>query len=207
MQALHKGTVDSGTYSEQIDLQFLVPCFEPLPSSCSLAFSLKFCRFTWQLLLFGQNVPYGQFLSAQNLVCYQAIIIFCSLDLLNLSPPSSLNQKSRRTKRKRRSKGQRKTKKPLSDHILNLFKEDTYVWNKIISEPIAPYKSVLSFISYNHFSLKQIKMYNTYYDTQCHPHFVPIYSKVPYLDRQIFNMEMEGMRESRRTRERTSKAF
>ncbi len=37
-------------------------------------------------------------------------------------------------------------------------------------------------------------MFGRHYDTRVEKHFVPIYSKVPYLDTQIYNIEVEGLR-------------
>lgn len=37
-------------------------------------------------------------------------------------------------------------------------------------------------------------MFGRHYDTRVEPHFVKIYSKVPYLDTEIFNIQAEGLR-------------
>lgn len=49
-------------------------------------------------------------------------------------------------------------------------------------------------------------MFGTYYDNRTHQHLVHIYSRVPYLDTQIFDIETESIRESRRIKNRTDKA-
>ena len=37
-------------------------------------------------------------------------------------------------------------------------------------------------------------MFGTYYDQRVHKHFVHTYSRVPYLDTQIFDIETENLR-------------
>ena len=43
-------------------------------------------------------------------------------------------------------------------------------------------------------------MFGKHYDTRVSPNFVHTYSRVPYLDTEIFNIEVEGLKQSRRTR-------
>lgn len=50
-------------------------------------------------------------------------------------------------------------------------------------------------------------MFGRHYETRPHEHLVHIYSRVPYLDTQIFNIEVQGLRESRKTRNRTTRAI
>ena len=45
-----------------------------------------------------------------------------------------------------------------------------------------------------------------YFDNRVHRHFVHTYSRVPYLDNQIFDIETANIRESRRIENRTDKA-
>ena len=49
-------------------------------------------------------------------------------------------------------------------------------------------------------------MFGHYYDTRPQKNFTHIYTRVPYLDTEIFNIEVAGLRESRRTRTRTTRA-
>lgn len=37
-------------------------------------------------------------------------------------------------------------------------------------------------------------MFGRHYDTKVEKHFVKLYSKVPYLDSQIFNIQAESLR-------------
>lgn len=48
--------------------------------------------------------------------------------------------------------------------------------------------------------------YSRHFDNRVHPHFTKIYTKIPYLDTEIFNIGSEGLRESRRIVARTSRA-
>ena len=49
-------------------------------------------------------------------------------------------------------------------------------------------------------------MFGRHYDTRQQKNFIHIYTRVPYLDTEIFNIEVANLRESRRTRHRTSRA-
>ena len=49
-------------------------------------------------------------------------------------------------------------------------------------------------------------MFGRHYETRAMKNFTHIYTRVPYLDTEIFNIEVAGLRESRRTRDRTSRA-
>ena len=49
-------------------------------------------------------------------------------------------------------------------------------------------------------------MFGHHYDTRAQKNFIHIYTRVPYLDSEIFNIEVTNLRESRRTRARTTKA-
>jgi len=49
-------------------------------------------------------------------------------------------------------------------------------------------------------------MFGKYFDNRVHKHFVHTYSRVPYLDSQIFDVETANIRESRRIQVRTDKA-
>lgn len=49
-------------------------------------------------------------------------------------------------------------------------------------------------------------MFGKHYDTRPQKNFIHIYTRVPYLDTEIFNIEVNGLRESRRTRQRTERA-
>ena len=48
-------------------------------------------------------------------------------------------------------------------------------------------------------------MFGHHYDTKAQKNFIHIYTRVPYLDSEIFNIEVNSLRESRRTRGRTTK--
>lgn len=48
--------------------------------------------------------------------------------------------------------------------------------------------------------------YSRYFDNRVHPHFTKIYTKIPYLDTEIYNIGAESLRESRRIVNRTSRA-
>lgn len=50
-------------------------------------------------------------------------------------------------------------------------------------------------------------MFGKHYETRPHEHLIHVYSRVPYLDSQIFNIEAQGLRESRKSINRTSKAL
>lgn len=50
-------------------------------------------------------------------------------------------------------------------------------------------------------------MFGHYYDTRPQKNFVPIYTRVPYLDTEIFNIEAEGLRCSRRARACTTRVI
>ena len=54
--------------------------------------------------------------------------------------------------------------------------------------------------------MKENKMYGKYHDIRVYPHFVRTYSKVPYLDSEIFNLETDSLRLSRRADERVNNA-
>ena len=45
-----------------------------------------------------------------------------------------------------------------------------------------------------------------HFDQRVYTHFTPVYSKVPYLDREIFNIETDSMRLSRRAQQRLDTA-
>jgi hypothetical protein len=45
-------------------------------------------------------------------------------------------------------------------------------------------------------------MFGKYHDSRVYQHFVHTYSKVPYLDSEIFNVETNALRESRRANHR-----
>jgi hypothetical protein len=49
-------------------------------------------------------------------------------------------------------------------------------------------------------------MFGKYYDNRVHPHFVHTYTRVPYLDSQIFDLETHALKLSRKTKIRTDKA-
>lgn len=49
-------------------------------------------------------------------------------------------------------------------------------------------------------------MYGKYFDQRVHRHFVHTYSRVPYLDTEIYNVEINSLRESRKARNRVSLA-
>lgn len=50
-------------------------------------------------------------------------------------------------------------------------------------------------------------MSGKYFDQRVYPHFVHIYSKVPYLDREIFNVSTDALRLSRRADQRANQAI
>lgn len=50
-------------------------------------------------------------------------------------------------------------------------------------------------------------MFGHHYENRPHEHLIHVYSRVPYLDSQIFNIEAQGLRESRKSINRTSKAI
>ena len=50
------------------------------------------------------------------------------------------------------------------------------------------------------------KMHGKYVDQRVYQHFVHTYSRVPYLDREIFNISTDYMRQSRRADRRTNEA-
>ena len=50
-------------------------------------------------------------------------------------------------------------------------------------------------------------MHGKYFDQRVYPHFVHIYSKVPYLDREIFNVSTDALRLSRRADQRANQAI
>lgn len=54
--------------------------------------------------------------------------------------------------------------------------------------------------------IKNNKMFGKYYDNRVHPHFVHTYTRVPYLDSQIFDLETHALKLSRKTKIRTEKA-
>ena len=45
-------------------------------------------------------------------------------------------------------------------------------------------------------------MFGKYHDSRVYQHFGHTYSKVPYLDTEIFNVETNALRESRRANQR-----
>lgn len=49
-------------------------------------------------------------------------------------------------------------------------------------------------------------MFGKYYDNRAHKHLVHTYTRVPYLDSQIFDMETAALKLSRKTKLRTQKA-
>lgn len=50
-------------------------------------------------------------------------------------------------------------------------------------------------------------MYGKYSDSRVYQHFVHTYSRVPYLDSDIFNVETNALRESRRANQRVQTAI
>lgn len=50
-------------------------------------------------------------------------------------------------------------------------------------------------------------MTSRYFDQRVYQHFVPIYSRVPYLDREIFNVSTDALRLSRRADQRANQAI
>lgn len=49
-------------------------------------------------------------------------------------------------------------------------------------------------------------MFGKYVDQRVYQHFVHTYSRVPYLDREIFNVETDALRLSRRADKRANDA-
>ena len=49
-------------------------------------------------------------------------------------------------------------------------------------------------------------MFGKHYESRPHEHLIHVYSRVPYLDSQIFNIESQGLRESRKSVRRTTRA-
>jgi hypothetical protein len=49
-------------------------------------------------------------------------------------------------------------------------------------------------------------MHSKYHDQRVYQHFVHTYSRVPYLDREIFNVGTDSLRVSRRADQRASDA-
>lgn len=49
-------------------------------------------------------------------------------------------------------------------------------------------------------------MHGKYHDQRVYQQFVPIYSRVPYLDREIFNVGTDSLRVSRRADQRAADA-
>jgi hypothetical protein len=49
-------------------------------------------------------------------------------------------------------------------------------------------------------------MFGKYFDNRTHQHLVHTYSRVPYLDTQIFDIETSILHESRRIKNRTDTA-
>jgi hypothetical protein len=49
-------------------------------------------------------------------------------------------------------------------------------------------------------------MFGRYYDNRVHQHFVHTYTRVPYLDSQIFDIETASIMEERRIKNRTQMA-
>lgn len=49
-------------------------------------------------------------------------------------------------------------------------------------------------------------MYGRYADTRVYTHFVRTYSRVPYLDSEIFNVTENALRESRKATQRAESA-
>jgi hypothetical protein len=49
-------------------------------------------------------------------------------------------------------------------------------------------------------------MFGKYVDQRVYQHFVHTYSRVPYLDREIFNVENDALRLSRRADKRANEA-
>jgi hypothetical protein len=47
-------------------------------------------------------------------------------------------------------------------------------------------------------------MYGKYADLRVYPHFVHTYSRVPYLDREIFNVGTDSLRQSRKAEQRAT---
>lgn len=48
--------------------------------------------------------------------------------------------------------------------------------------------------------------YSRYFDNRVHPRLTKIYTRIPYLDTEIYNIGSESLRESRRITARTSRA-
>ena len=49
-------------------------------------------------------------------------------------------------------------------------------------------------------------MYGKYVDQRVYQHFVHTYSRVPYLDREIFNVSNDALRQSRRAEQSANTA-
>ena len=49
-------------------------------------------------------------------------------------------------------------------------------------------------------------MYGKYHDQRVYQHFAHTHSRVPYLDHEIFNVENNALKESRRSNNRALKA-
>lgn len=49
-------------------------------------------------------------------------------------------------------------------------------------------------------------MFGKYYENRTQRHLVHIYSRVPYLDSQIFDIETQAIKEQRRIKNRTDRA-
>jgi hypothetical protein len=49
-------------------------------------------------------------------------------------------------------------------------------------------------------------MFGKYYDNRVHQHLVQTYTRVPYLDTQIFDLETHALKLSRKTKIRTDRA-
>ncbi len=49
-------------------------------------------------------------------------------------------------------------------------------------------------------------MHGKYVDLRVYQHYVHTYSRVPYLDREIFNVGTDSLRQSRRAEERSALA-
>lgn len=50
-------------------------------------------------------------------------------------------------------------------------------------------------------------MSGKYFDQRVYQHFVHLYSRVPYLDREIFNVSTDALRLSRRADQRANQAI
>jgi hypothetical protein len=49
-------------------------------------------------------------------------------------------------------------------------------------------------------------MFGKYYENRVHQHLVQTYTRVPYLDTQIFDLETHALKLSRKTKIRTDRA-